>query len=339
VYWGWNAIASATSIRPAHSLAGLVDNEWPALLGLLIWWTVRTEDELEMILKVYLGAAGVAFAYGIVQTFTGMEWIKGVPLHPGGGGFYRAVGFSGFYLTFAGFAMSVFFLAAAYALARPVAKGRWIVPLLAVGAILGTFARSVWLSMAFLIPAAGILATRGRGRWGAFGLLGLALVTILAVEPLRERAVSIFDLSQHQTRLNLWRTSVAIAQDNPWFGVGQDNFTAVFDQYRVEGFYDTFVHSHNDYLSTLVHGGIPALMAFLGMWAILFCKGWNVWKMKREGLAAWVGLGATVALVGFLLSALFQNYYGTFVNCFNWWLITGLILSTYRILRQPDSTV
>ncbi|MCU0452076.1 MAG: O-antigen ligase family protein [Bacteroidetes bacterium] len=337
VYWAWNGLASALSIRPGHSLGALVDNEWPALLGLLVWWSIRSTQEIERLVKFYVGAAGVAFAYGIVQTFTGVEWIKGAPLHQALGGFYRAVGFSGFYLTFAGFAMSVFYLAAAYSMQKPSEHSRWIVPLLALGAILGTFARSVWLSMALLVPLTAIVATTGRKRFWALGVAAIIALTVLTVEPLRERAVSIFDLTQHETRLNLWKTSIAIAQDHPWIGIGQDNFTSVFEEYRVPGFYDTFVHPHNDYLSTLVHGGIPALMAFLAMWALVLCKGWNTWKKGREGVETWLGLGGTVAVASFLLSSLFQNYYGTFVNCFNWWLVTGVVLTSYSLATQLSS--
>lgn len=337
-YWGWNLLASALSVRPAHSMAALVDNEWPALLGLLVWWSVPSAEELQRLLRCYMAAAAIAFGYGIIQTFTGVEWIKGVALHQAGEGAFRAVGFSGFYLTFAGFAMSVFFLAVAYAMAKPSERWRWIVPILAVGAILGTYARSVWLALAVLLPLAAVVATDGKSRrWALLLAVGAAAI-VLTVEPLRERAFSIVDMSQHETRLNLWQTSLSIAKSHPILGIGQDNFTAFFDRFRVPGFYDTAVHPHNDYLSTLVHGGIPALAAFLAMWSILVCKGWNAWTGKREGFEAWLALGATVALAGFLLSSLFQNYYGTFVNCFNWWLISGFILSTYHIIKEADST-
>jgi O-antigen ligase len=337
-YWGWNLLASASSVRPMHSLVALADNEWPALLGLLIWWSFGSLREVERLLKYYLTASGVSFGYGIVQTLTGVDWIKGVPLHQAGEGAFRAVGFSGFYLTFAGFAMSVFFLAVAFAMVKPASRTRWIVPVLAVGAILGTYARSVWLAMALLVPLGALASTYGRKRRWAMALAATAVAVVMAVEPLRDRAVSVFDLSQHETRLNLWKTSLAIAQAHPVLGIGQDNFTTFFNKFRVPGFYDTAVHPHNDYLSTLVHGGIPALSAFLAMWAILMCKGWNVWSRERAGFGPWVALGATTAVAGFQLSSLFQNYYGTFVNCFNWWLISGLILSTYRLSVKMNTT-
>ncbi len=339
VYWAWNGLASALSIRPAHSLGALIDNEWPALLGLLLWWSVRTSKELERLLRFYLGAASVAMAYGVIQTFSGVEWVKGVTLHEAGGGFFRAVGFSGFYLTFAGFAMSIFYLATTYALSRPSERARWIVPVLALGAILGTFARSVWLSMALLVPVTAIMATRGRYRRWALLAGIIAAGVVFTVQPLRVRALSIADLSQHETRLNLWKTSLGIAQDHPVIGIGQDNFTSVFERYRVPGFYDTYVHPHNDYLSVMVHGGIPALMAFLVMWGIVLCKGWRVWRTQTGGFEAWLGLGAAVSLAGFLIASLFQNYYGTFANCFNWWLLTGLVLTIYSLTKEAKTSL
>ncbi len=331
-YWLWNILSAFLSARPLHTLGAFVDNEWPALAGILLFWSVRSRVELRRILLALFGTAGLAMSYGIVQTFTGIEWFNGAELHEATGGFYRAVGFSGFYLTFAGFAMAVFFLATAYGLEQPERKSRWILPTLSVLAILGTFARSVWLAMAIFVPLLAFVA--GKREWRKWFLMGAAGVVLIvsAIEPLRVRAVSIVELSQHQTRLNLWKTSVRMAADHPLFGIGQDNFTLAFEKYRVEGFYDTFVHPHNDYLSVLVHGGFPALVAFLSMWLIVLKRGWKAWRHgETRNFSNWMGLGGMLALAGFLGSSMFQNYYGTFVNCFNWWLITGIILSAYRI--------
>mgnify|MGYP001601062461 CR=1 FL=1 len=334
IYWTWNILASAVSERPSHSLLALVDNEWPALVGVLTLWSLRSEGELRSILRVFFVSSGIAMLYGIVQTFTGVEWIKGAHLSPIGGGFYRAVGFSGFYLTFAGFAMTVFFLASAYALERPSSTARWMVPGLTILAILGTFARSVWLAMALLLPFAAWAVSRGKSRMVAVAVGCSVAALVFAVEPLRDRALSVFDLAQHETRLNLWKTSLAISRAHPVLGIGQDNFTTVFEVFRVEGFYDTFVHPHNDYLSVLVHGGVPALAAFIGMWVIVLKRGWDSWKRERGSLTSWIALGGVAALGGFLLSATFQNYYGTFVNCFNWWFISGILLTTYHLRSQ-----
>lgn len=331
-YWIWNILSALLSARPVHTLGAFVDNEWPALAGILLLWSVRSTSELRRILLALFGTSGLAMVYGIVQSFTGTEWVSGSALHMASGGLFRAVGFSGFYLTFAGFAMTVFFLSAAYALESPQRRSRWIVPVLCLGAILGTFARSVWLAMSILVPVMAVVAGRREWRTWVWASGLVVIFVVLAVEPLRERAVSIVDLTQHETRLNLWKTSIRIFADHPIFGIGQDNFTLVFETYRVEGFYDTFVHPHNDYLSVLVHGGLPALAGFLGMWVIVLKRGWKTWRQGGgNSLSGWLGLGGMLALAGFLASSMFQNYYGTFVNCFNWWLITGLILTSYRL--------
>ena len=339
IYWFWNVLAAVLSIRPMHTLAAFVDNEWPACAGLLLFWSVRSTDELRRIAVFFFGASGIAMSYGIVQTFTGIEWIKGTALDEATGGLFRAVGFSGFPLTFAGFAMAVFFLSVAFALERPSARIRWILPALSAIAILGTFARSVWLAMAILVPLFAWLA--GTPLWRKRALAaGIVLVMVVAgFEPLRERALSVFDLGRNQIRIKLWKTSLAIARDHPLIGIGQDNFTVVFDEYKVGGFYDTHDHPHNDYLSVLVHGGVPALIAFVAMWWIVLRRAWEVWKRNPGGtLESWLSLGGGAALGGFLLSAMFQNYYGTFVNCFNWWMITGIVLSSYHRLLHSSSS-
>jgi O-antigen ligase len=306
------------------------------LAGVLLLWTVRSFEDLRKILLPLFGASAIAMVVGLGQTLTGVEWVHGAFLQPVGGGFHRAIGFSGFSLTFAASTMCALCLAWGYAMARPEVIRRWILPPLALLSILGTFARGIWMSIGILIPIVAWLSGGKKSRWLAVAVWMTGAIVVLAVEPLRDRAFSMFDLSRNENRLNLWRTSWAIIEANPVLGIGQDNFSVVFERYRVEGYYDTIAHPHNDYLSVLVHGGLPAFIAFLGMWGIALKRGWNCLRRRDSGgETAWVGLGATAALAGLLLSAFFQNYYGTFVNCFNWWFVTGVVLSAYHLLNKP----
>ena len=110
-YLAWNVIASGLSERPAHSLGAVLDNEWPAFIMLMLFWTVDDEAFLNRIVHVFLFASAVAVVYSIWQVVGGVELYRGKPLDPMGWGFYSAVGFYGFYLTFAAFAMTVFFFA------------------------------------------------------------------------------------------------------------------------------------------------------------------------------------------------------------------------------------
>lgn len=337
-YIGWNILAAALSIRPGHSLAAVVDNEWPALVMLMMFWTIDDAKFLKIIVAAYFVTAGIAMAYAIWQTFAGVEFYRNMTLD-WIGGYYRAVGFYGFYLTFAAFAMTVFFLAAAFAL--EINKLRLLHILLALvsfGAIIGSFARSIWLALAAGIPLFGFLKDKKLG----FGITSFAIVlvtgAILLAPTIRDRAESILDVTQNQTRLNLWKTSLNIFSAHPLLGVGEDNFDAVFDHYKVEGYYDTTVHPHNDYLTVLVSSGLPGLLAFLGMWGIALRVGLRGWRHASTPELRAILLGGTFSLFGLLIAAFFQNYYGSFINCLGWWFVVGLVLTAARLEQEEKSS-
>ena len=335
-YVGWNILTAAVSIRPGHSLAAVVDNEWPSLLMLMMFWTIDDAKFLRTVVAAFFVTAGIAMVYALWPTFGGIEFYRNKTLD-WIGGYYRAVGFYSFYLTFAALAMTVFFFAAAFTL--EVKKLRFLHFLLALvsfGAIIGSFARSVWLALAAGIPLFGFL----KNKYFGYGITAFAIVLVtgaVLVEPtIRYRAESILDVSQNQTRLNLWKTSLKIFFAHPVLGIGQDNFDAVFDHYKVEGYYDTIVHPHNDYLTVLVASGLPGLFAFLGMWAIALREGLKGWKQASDPQLRAILLGGIFSLFGLLIAAFFQNYYGSFINCLGWWFVVGLVL-TAKKLEQRNS--
>jgi hypothetical protein len=335
-YLVWNMIAALVSPRPMHSLLAVGDNEWPAMIMLMMFWIVRSEQVLKRIVLLFLAVSSVAMAYAAWQTFSGIELYRSMPLIPVGS-LFRNVGFYSFYLTFAAFAMTVFFISGSLALQS---SGRLrlllaVVAVLAFAAVVGSFARSIWLAIVIATPLLGFAKST---RTGIVTIAGLAVVvTILmsAIPDLRERAATIVDTDQNQTRLNLWKTSLAIAEDFPLLGVGEDNFDFYFAEYRVEGFYDTATHPHNDYLNILVASGIPGLLAFLGLWGVALTTGFRTLRHSKSAIVRGTALGASLGLAGFLLGAFFQDYYGTFANCLGWWFMVGLIFASWQCSRQP----
>ena len=333
-YIAWNIIAALMSPRPWHSLLAVGDNEWPAAIMLLMFWTVRSDEVLKKIVFLFLGVSTLAMAYSVWQTFSGIELYRSMPLIPAGS-LFRNVGFYSFYLTFAAFAMTVFFLSGSMALqSRGRTRGIYaIVAVLAFAAVLGSFARSIWLSILVATPLLGFVRSRRSGLIAVAGLLLVIVILMIAVPDLRERATTIIDPGQNQTRLNLWKTSLAIAGDFPFFGVGEDNFDFFFERYRVEGFYDTATHPHNDYLNILVSSGIPGLIAFMALWIIALRTGFQTVRGAADRHLSGIALGASLGLLGFLVGAFFQDYYGTFANCLGWWFMVGLIFAAEQCSR------
>jgi len=341
-YIGWNILAALLSPRPVHSLNAVGDNEWPLLIMLVMFWTVDDLKFLSRLIVAYFATSTIAMLYAILQTFAGIEFYRAMTLD-WMGGYYRAVGFYGFYLTFAAFAMTVFFLSATWLIETKTR--RFFIGFLAMTsffAIVGSFARSIWLSLGVGIPMLGFLKNKKLGLIVSGTLITIVFIGIVAEPAIRHRALSILEPGQNQTRLNLWKTATNIAGEYPIVGIGEDNWDYFFPIYKADGYYDTTVHPHNDYLTVLVASGIPGLLAFLAMWVVALRDGLRTWKKAREPELKAISLGASLSLMGLLVGSFFQNYYGTFINCLGWWFVVGLIFSAYRIAQRElseDSTV
>jgi len=337
IYLAWNILSAAVSVRPVHSLLAVGDNEWPVLLMIMMFWTIEQESDLERVVRVFLIVSGVAMAYAVWQTFGGLELYRSMALTPMEG-FYRNVGFYSFYLTFAAFAMTVFFLSTGLMLEEQGTRRRWyaLVAILSLAAVVGSFARSIWLALAVAAPLLGF--TRGR-KFGLITIGSLALLTVvlmLSVPAFQDRILSILDLSQNQTRLNLWKTSFAIFADKPLLGTGQDNFDYFFPLFKVPGYYDTTTHPHNDYLNVLISSGLPGLLSYLWIWGVTLWTGFRTWKTAASPLLRGASLGASLGLVGFLIGSLFQDYYGTFANCLGWWFVVGIVFASFGLAKKAE---
>ncbi len=335
LYLAWNVICSAISPRPVHSLLAVVDNEWALFIMLMMVWTVQNSKSLYRILICWFVSSAVAMGYAIWQSFYGVELYRRMTLDPMGH-FYRSVGFYGFYLTFAAFAMTVFFVSAAFALERG-SKKKWlglILPLLSLTAVLFTFARSIWLSLAGVIPFLGFVRGKKKDWLASIALLAIFGVTLFWVPTLRYRAASIFDIQANETRIHLWETSLRISEDYRIVGIGEDNFDYYFEKYKVPGYYDTTAHPHNDYLNVLINAGVPGLVFFLWLWILALRSGILTWRRAEDNVVKTVALGGALSLAGLMIGALFQDYYGSFINCLGWWFIVGLILTGEQIQKR-----
>ena len=337
-YIAWNMIASSISPRPGHSLWALADNEWPMFIMLFIYFLVDDIKVLKRILHLWLFSASISALYGIWQTFSGYQLHRPDTLAPMGN-YFRAVGFNGFYLTFAGFIMSVFIVSFCISFQSGIVKDRWkyiLIALASIMAVIGSFARSIWLSFAVIIPIFGIVKGKRIGSFVISAFLAIAVLYFIFVPTIRDRAYSSIVPSENQTRLNLWKTTINMSKDFPVTGIGEDNFDYYLDRYKVEGYYDTTAHPHNDYLTILISSGIPGLIAFLSIWFVIVQMGFKTHKYSSNPFLKELALGSALAIIGFMIGGLFQNYYGTFANCWGWWMMAGFTIASYRLYTKED---
>ncbi len=72
-------------------------------------------------------------------------------------------------------------------------------------------------------------------------------------------------------RLEMWKASYQVIKSNPFFGVGEDNYSehqqTLVNQGKVSKSVEGFLHPHGEYITSLVEQGFIGLLAFI---AVLF---------------------------------------------------------------------
>ena len=120
-----------------------------------------------------------------------------------------------------------------------------------------------------------------------------------------------------------WRTSLEFIEQHPLTGIGPGRFRYEYQLNGPPEQYDTPYHAHNIYLHIATEHGIPSLLLFLWMVAII-CR--SVFAM-RQTEDFW-GMGTFIGASGFLISALI---YGLADNILHqrtvllFWFIIGII--------------
>ena len=139
--------------------------------------------------------------------------------------------------------------------------------------------------------------------WWGWGLAAVAAAMVLGLVPFlgAERFRSLLDFSPESTggiRLNLWRSSVQMALDHPWLGVGPDNFLYNYRSGYIlpDAWRDPSLnHPHNVLLDWWTRLGLPGLAVALA-WFWLGLR--SLCRAATVDALAVGALGAIAAAVG-----------------------------------------
>ena len=149
------------------------------------------------------------------------------------------------------------------------------------------------------------------------------MVAVTQIEPLRIRVMSLVagrQDSSNNFRINVWLAAIEMFQDRPWLGIGPGNsaFNLIYPLYQQPKF--NALSAYSVPLELLVEGGIPNLLAGLGLLAASIRAGWA--QLKGESAWALPALAALLAITLQLTIRLWsRRRFGTPLN---WWWLAGL---------------
>lgn len=138
----------------------------------------------------------------------------------------------------------------------------WFAAVAQAAALVLSMSRGAWLGF-----AAGVAVVVAASRSAKVLLVALVLIVafyvVLANVPgAINRLESITSLERNQDRVNLWMAGWRMIKDRPLIGFGMDNFSRVYDRYRVVERRTSQLPSfaHNIFIDLAVSGGIPGLV-------------------------------------------------------------------------------
>ncbi len=341
IYIIFNLIILISSADPVKSIISFINNDWviftiPFIVSLNLSGRWR-----KIVFQAVLVSALLAALYGIFQFFSGLDLIRNTKLGLLGT-HYRAVGAYGSFLSYAGNQLMVFACAYAFFLLSTKSKIEKTIYLLAAGimllSIVASQSRSTWLAIPVILVIGLLAVPKKQIFYAAILLVVIAAGVITFVPEISSRFMNIFNPAQNETRLNLWRTSLAIIADHPLTGIGSGTFNDYFEIYRVPGFYDARGHAHNDYINKAVISGLIGLITWLAMWVTWFIYMVRVYiRLPENDDDKKIVLGTILALSGILIAALFQCYYTDLENNIVWWFMAawGLQISLQKRAAKP----
>ena len=222
-----------------------------------------------------------------------------------------------------------------------------------LAALFLSFSRGAWLGAA--AAAAAMLIFWPRRRWLGLGLAagGLTVFLILYNLGLLPAAVSarfadvgdfvqVYDVRGVHIndsnfaiveRLAHWQAAINMAEANPVFGVGLNNYEPAYDDYRLINWKYALGHAHMIYLNVLAETGFVGLAAYLFLWGgVVFITVRLINRKDLSGLDRALAIGLLGVWVHLSTHQLLDNLYVG-----NMALYLGALMGVLCILCEAPS--
>ena len=214
-----------------------------------------------------------------------------------------------------------------------------------------TFSRGGWIGLVVaILTAIALLFYWWSGEMPSFwrswslpmilgGSLGLLIVAIIFVEPLRLRVFSIFAArgdSSNNYRLNVWDAVFEMIRDRPIIGIGpgHNSFNKIYPLYQHPRF--SALSAYSILLEVAVETGFVGLACFLWLILVTFNAAFlQLGRLRQsKNIQGFWLIGAFATLLGMLAHGTVDTiWFRPEVNTL-WWLMVALIASYWMPLNQ-----
>ena len=173
-------------------------------------------------------------------------------------------------------------------------------------------------------------------------LVGIIVLALLFVEPLRDRVASIFigrADSSNNFRINVWAAVIEMIRDRPILGIGPGNvaFNKVYPLFQRPKF--TALSAYSIFLEIAVETGFIGLICFFWFLVVTFNQGWlyiQRLRARSDRQGFWL-IAAIATMAGMLGHGLVDTvWYRPELNTL-WWMSVAIIASYYTGQIKGDT--
>jgi putative inorganic carbon (hco3(-)) transporter len=358
LYWAVAAVATALSPVKKVAFNDLTTLTLYLLLFALCARVLRSPKLRSWMIVLYLHVSLIVSIYGMRQWFFGAPplatWVDQESAFSKTTRVYSYLGnpnlLAGYLLPAVVFSLVAVFVWQGW-IKKALALTMFVVN---TACLILTFSRGGWIGlvvafltvMALLVYWWSIEMPRFWRTWSLpiilGGLIGVLLLAVIFVEPVRLRVVSIFadrKDSSNNFRRNVWDAVFEMIRDRPIIGIGpgHGSFNKIYPLYQHPRY--TALSAYSVLLEVTVETGYVGLAAFLWLLIVTFNTAFLQMQRLRKLRSAdgfWL-IGAIATMAGMLAHGTVDTvFYRPEVNSV-WWLVVGLIASYYTYTPQDQS--
>ncbi|GAX44749.1 inorganic carbon transporter [Tolypothrix sp. NIES-4075] len=359
LYWAVAAVATALSPVKKVAINDLTTLTLYLLLFALCARVLRSPRIRSWMIVLYLHVSLIVSIYGMRQWFFGAPplatWVDQESAFSKTTRVYSYLGnpnlLAGYLLPAVVFSLVAMFVWQGW-IKKALALTMFVVN---TACLIFTFSRGGWIGLVVaLLIVMGLLVYWWSIEMPPFwrtwslpiilgGLIGVLLLAVIFVEPVRLRVVSIFaDRSKDSSnnfRRNVWDAVFEMIRDRPIIGIGpgHGSFNKIYPLYQHPRY--SALSAYSILLEVTVETGFIGLAAFLWLLIVTFNTAFLQMQRLRKLRSAdgfWL-IGAIATMAGMLAHGTVDTvFYRPEVNSV-WWLVVGLIASYYTYTPQDQS--
>jgi O-antigen ligase len=329
--YGWKGVT--TILNGAWGAFWEIREIWDKLPYVMIGKYRYTEKAVNTVFHTMFASNAALVVYALLQKYFNVPWFFQSLFS----GDVRLIGYFGHPLHYGGF-VSLVILACFGLVFFYERKYAWYLPLLITGLAMSG-SRGYFIAVAVAVSALAFLKSRKVFIATMVSIPTLVIGYAALFSGFRDRLANMFSSGVVGDRMNFWSIAWETFLQNPFIGVGYEQFTYLLRPYAEQGIITNSAHAHNLYLEELAEGGIVGGAIVTGLTVYFVYKYFSAYKANEGGETLLKSLyaGLLGCFIVLAVGGIFEYHFGTAVVWIQITFLMGLAEGFRKMCSQEAS--